>query len=205
MLHSAATPVALQEFIPPLGPQPANPVLYSPQPVTLLLKEKVLSLTGDGFTIVNAATSQPVVLLKPKKISLHSTKVFTDPAGVELFSLSHKTLALFKSFTAESKLSPAHNFEIKGKFALGGSKSSVHFKNASDGRDIELLVKGDWFDRSANITLNDRVVATVGRQFANARELVGGKQTYFVTVAPGVDLSMIAAICVCLDEKENEK
>ena len=31
------------------------------------------------------------------------------------------------------------------------------------------------------------------------------KSQYFVTVAPNVDLSMIAAICVCLDEKENEK
>lgn len=27
---------------------------------------------------------------------------------------------------------------------------------------------------------------------------------YFVTVAPGVDLVLIAAICVCLDERENE-
>jgi hypothetical protein len=26
-----------------------------------------------------------------------------------------------------------------------------------------------------------------------------------VTVAPNVDLAMMAAICVCLDERENEK
>jgi hypothetical protein len=28
---------------------------------------------------------------------------------------------------------------------------------------------------------------------------------YFVEVAPNVDLTLIAAICVCLDERENEK
>jgi hypothetical protein len=28
---------------------------------------------------------------------------------------------------------------------------------------------------------------------------------YFVHVAPNVDLTMIAAVCVCLDEKENDK
>ena len=28
---------------------------------------------------------------------------------------------------------------------------------------------------------------------------------YFVTVAPMVDLTMVAALCVCLDEKENDK
>jgi len=39
----------------------------------------------------------------------------------------------------------------------------------------------------------------------NVREVFGDKQSYFVTVAPGVDLTLIAAICVCLDERENEK
>lgn len=48
-------------------------------------------------------------------------------------------------------------------------------------------------------------MATIGRSYFNMREIFGGQQTYYVTVAAGVDLSLIAAICVCLDEKENEK
>jgi len=28
---------------------------------------------------------------------------------------------------------------------------------------------------------------------------------YFVTVAPNVDLTLIAAVCVCLDEADNDK
>jgi len=76
---------------------------------------------------------------------------------------------------------------------------------ASNNAAVELLVKGDWFDRSATITLGDQVVAQIARKMLNMREIFGGQQTYFVTVAPGVDLSLIAAICVCLDEKENEK
>lgn len=79
------------------------------------------------------------------------------------------------------------------------------FTNASNKAPIELLVKGDWLDRSAVITLNGTTVASIARSFGNMREIFGGQQTYFVTVAPGVDLAMIAAICVCLDEKENEK
>ena len=31
------------------------------------------------------------------------------------------------------------------------------------------------------------------------------EEQYFVHVAPNVDLTMIAALCVCLDEKANEK
>ncbi|EXJ79426.1 hypothetical protein A1O3_08928 [Capronia epimyces CBS 606.96] len=84
------------------------------------------------------------------------------------------------------------------------SKSTVHFTNQADGNDVELEVKGDWFDRSASITFGGRPVAHISRSFFNVRQIFGDKQTYFVTVAPGVDLTLIAAVCVCLDERENE-
>ena len=79
------------------------------------------------------------------------------------------------------------------------------FVNASNGQNVEFLVKGDWFDRSASITMGGTVVAQISRSVFNVRELMGGQQTYYVTIAPGVDLAMMAAVCVCLDERENEK
>jgi uncharacterized protein YxjI len=84
----------------------------------------------------------------------------------------------------------------------------VTFQNlASDNANIELYIRGDWLDKSANITIGDggAVIAQISRKIFNARELLGGKQTYYCTVAPGVDVAMVAALCVCLDEKENEK
>jgi uncharacterized protein YxjI len=81
----------------------------------------------------------------------------------------------------------------------------VEFTNAVDERHVELEVKGDWFDRSATITCGGQPVASIGRSFFNVHEIFADKQTYFVKVAPGVDLTMIAAICVCLDVRENEK
>lgn len=77
--------------------------------------------------------------------------------------------------------------------------------NASTKQNVELLIKGDWFDRSASITMGSIVVAQISRSYFNMREIFGGQQTYYVTVAAGVDLAMLAAICVCLDERENEK
>jgi uncharacterized protein YxjI len=85
------------------------------------------------------------------------------------------------------------------------SKSTVEFKNAADGRHVELEVKGDWFDRSAEITCGGQAVAHIGRSFFNVHQIFADKQTYFVKVAPNVDLTLVAAICVCLDESENEK
>jgi len=91
------------------------------------------------------------------------------------------------------------------KIKVGTSKMIATFQNASNRAPIELLVKGDWLDRSATITMGSTVVAQISRSFFNVREIFGGTQTYYVTVAPGVDLALMAAICVCLDEKENEK
>ena len=88
---------------------------------------------------------------------------------------------------------------------VGTSKMIATFQNASNGAAIELLVKGDWLDRSATITMGNVVVAQISRSYFNMREIFGGQQSYYVTVAPNVDLALMAAICVCLDEKENEK
>jgi uncharacterized protein YxjI len=80
------------------------------------------------------------------------------------------------------------------------------FKNtASNGADIELMIRGDWIDKSAKVTMGEVVVAEIARKRWNMRELVGGQQSYYVTVAPGADLALVAALCVCLDEAENEK
>lgn len=161
-------------FNPPLGPQPANAAFYSPEPTTLQMKEKILSLSGDDFTITTASGT-PVCKCKGKVFSLHGTKAFTDLQGNELFTVKKKMLALQKSFVCDSP--QGHSFEVKGHFSFGSSKSSVHFKNAADGQAVELDLKGDWFDRSAKITLGGQPVAEVSRKFFNVREMFGDKQT----------------------------
>jgi uncharacterized protein YxjI len=87
---------------------------------------------------------------------------------------------------------------------VGTSKMIATFQNASNNAPIELLVEGDWLDRSATITMGNVVVAQISSYF-NMREIFGGQQSYYVTVAPKVDLALMAAICVYLDEKESEK
>lgn len=69
------------------------------------------------------------------------------------------------------------------------------------------MMKGNFFDTYADITnvQTGQPVARVDRQLLNARELFTNQQTYVVTVAQGVDLALITAMCICLDEKRNEK
>ena len=67
-------------------------------------------------------------------------------------------------------------------------------------------MKGNWLDMTANIidTSTGMTVARIDRKFLTGREILFGQQTYAVTVAPGVDMALIAALCICLDEKNNE-
>ena len=67
-------------------------------------------------------------------------------------------------------------------------------------------MEGNFLDSRAEIKNEaGAVVATIDRKFFNAAELIGGQQTYVVTIAPGIDMAVLAAMCICLDEKRNEK
>lgn len=66
-------------------------------------------------------------------------------------------------------------------------------------------MKGDFFDTVADIKCErtGQTVATIDRKFFNSAQFFGA-QTYAVTVCPNVDLALIAAMCICLDERRNE-
>ncbi|KAL9107805.1 MAG: hypothetical protein Q9227_007320 [Pyrenula ochraceoflavens] len=69
-------------------------------------------------------------------------------------------------------------------------------------------MKGNWRDSEATIVnenMGDTTVAEIRRDLWNARELIGGQQTYCVDIAPGMDMAIIVAMVVVLDERENEE
>ena len=50
----------------------------------------------------------------------------------------------------------------------------------------------------------DILFGCIDRKWLNAREMFG-RQTYSLTVTPGVDMALMAALSICLDEKNTEK
>ena len=70
-----------------------------------------------------------------------------------------------------------------------------------------MLVKGSFLVSNAMI-FNQKTglpVARIDRKMLNARELFTDQQTYVVEVMPGVDITLIVAMCICLDERRNER
>lgn len=73
-------------------------------------------------------------------------------------------------------------------------------------QDKTLIVQGNFFDTTAEITdeATKQPVAVIDRKFFNAREFLTGQDSYAVTVAPNVDMALIAAMCICMDNKKEE-
>jgi uncharacterized protein YxjI len=97
---------------PPLG---VNPSYCLPKQTTLVMKEKVWSLSGDTFHIVDE-NGHEVVQCRGQAFSLSDRKEFADAQGRPLFSLRTKLLSIHKSYYAEDA-GGAVIFEVKGKFS----------------------------------------------------------------------------------------
>jgi len=183
-----------------------NPAFCLNAQKTLLMKEKVFSLAFDSFDVKDE-NNQDILKIHGKTFSIHHQKEFKDVQGNPLFTLKHQVLSIPRKYYGERTDGGERLFDIHGKWHLGGAREVVTFRNLAAGtnEEIELQVAGNWIDRHATIKLGDHLVAEITRSFWNARQLFADLDTYYVTVAPGMDFSLIAAIAVALDEREEAK
>ena len=91
-----------------------------------------------------------------------------------------------------------------------GSKATATITDPVSRKQEVLTMRGDFFDTQADI-IDDAtggsspfVVATIDRKILSGKDIFFGQQTYGVQITPGVDMVLIAALCICLDEKNNE-
>ncbi|KAI5803621.1 tubby C-terminal-like domain-containing protein [Peziza echinospora] len=196
----------LQNAPYPIG---VTPNYIANNETVLKLREKTWSLSGDSFDITTAQDNLPVFKCTGSVMSLHSKKLFTDSNKNPLLTISKKLLTIHTIFEVyRGDATDELLFTVRSHWnPLGGAKMTISFTNVHDKQPIELKINGDFFDRNAKITLGEggQVVGRIDRNFATLGEVFGDQQTYFLRVAPGVDGLMLAAVCVCLDEKANDK
>lgn len=84
---------------------------------------------------------------------------------------------------------------------------TAKFMNTADNKELHIECRGDWLDKSCEMILVEtgQRVATISRNIMSMRDWFGDKQTYFVTVEPGVDLVLMAALAVAFDERNNDQ
>lgn len=186
--------------------------LIARQSETLVLKEKVLSLSGDSFDI-SLANGQPILRVTGSAMSISGRKSVTDMQGQHLFDIRKEPFSISTKFYLADR-NDNKIMEVKSgfnllKYVVGNiipSKSTCTFRSM-DGTEENLLMKTSFFANSADIIdqSNGTVVARIDRKMLSGKDIFFGQQTYAVVVAPGVDMALVAAMCICLDEKAHEK
>ena len=173
------------------------------QPTCLVMKER-LSFSGDDFT-VRTTNGYDIVRCEGKAMSLSGRKNFYSPDNELLFALRKHHFKFLSSWYLED--SQKNRFlEIKGRMTFMKAKLDAEFKNVlGGGQDMILEIRGDWINREADILWNGQPVALIRRSFLNFREIFQGHQTYGVEVAPNVDMALIAALVVSLDESQSDQ
>ncbi|KAJ5438385.1 uncharacterized protein N7458_009383 [Penicillium daleae] len=170
---------------------------------TLIMKEKVLSVSNDSFE-VKLASGQSLLKVHGAWASLSGRKKVEDVQGKHLFDIVKEHLHIHTTYALED----THRkkiAEVKNNLSLLGSKATATLTD-SQGKAVTLKMKGGWFDHTADIVdeKSGHTVARIDRKLLSGRDLIFGQQTYAVVVAPGVDAALIAALCICFDEKNNE-
>ncbi|KAI1329067.1 DUF567-domain-containing protein [Xylariaceae sp. FL0255] len=184
------------------------PQFMARQTETLVLKERILSLSGDSFDI-KLVSGQPIFQVQGEAFSLSGRKHLSDMYGNHLFTIRRKLAAFFATYYAEDAQGNVI-LEVKGKkFSWGKSKSVATFTSQT-GKEESLVMEGNFwgpgFDTKAEIHDEEtqQPVARIDRELWNTRQIFFQDQTYSVTVAPDVDMAIVAAMCICLDEREND-
>ncbi|RSM06844.1 hypothetical protein CEP52_005501 [Fusarium oligoseptatum] len=189
---------------PPPARSASSPTSSPDKPRRWYSKKKVLSLTGDSFDI-KLANGQPILKVEGKMLSISGRKSVYDMQGNHLFDIVKKLLNIHTTFHVESPQGQVL-MEVKSSFKLLGSKATATF-TSTDGKQDVLEMKGGWLDYAADIMdkTTGTAVARIDRKLLSGKDIFFGQQTYALVVAPNVDMALMAALCICMDEKNNEK
>lgn len=91
------------------------PQFIAQRPETLVLKEKVLSLSGDSFG-VKTLDGRVIIQVKGEMLSLSGRKHVLDAQGVPLFDIRKQHLTLHTTFYCENPQGQKF-FQVKSKFS----------------------------------------------------------------------------------------
>ncbi|KAK4235975.1 tubby C-terminal-like domain-containing protein [Achaetomium macrosporum] len=168
------------------------------QTTTLVLKEM-----GDHFDVKTLNKGQ---LMNVKaKLSLHGRKKCYDAGGRHLFDIVRQGgVRLRPTFLLQGEDKKQY-MEVKRAWSWFGFKAKATFTSARTNTPVTLLMKGRFRNKTKIVDeASGALVGRIDKKLFKMREMALGQQTYHLTVAPGVDMALLVAMGICLDEMQNE-
>lgn len=203
-----------EDDIRPVTSRPTRPIAIFPQYLTIshtkiTMIEAPLPHRGGTFSVINASntdTDNETELLKvrPGTLSFSERRYIVDPStNQDIMCIRQDVGKLPRSYRfddpTETKI-----LDLQGNFfnLVKGPKSTALFTNALDGKPARLHMQGSFKRRHARTKDldTDEVLVSMTSEIWNARSF-GGRRTYEVEVAKGVDLVLVVGMIVALDAR----
>lgn len=173
------------------------------EPRAYKLKEKVMSLSGDSFTVKDVGSGAVAFKMKGNITAvLSERKVLYDARGNALYNLTEAMFSLRDRMTIADATTraPVLVLRKKGVIPMMGTGTIQCWVGGKEGGAPYLTAKGNLLRKSFSITdAAGGMVASVERK-SNIRSVVLEKDSYVLRVEPGVDTALMVALAVSIDE-----
>mmetsp|Transcript_6590 Transcript_6590/g.22698 ORF Transcript_6590/g.22698 Transcript_6590/m.22698 type:complete len:198 (+) Transcript_6590:186-779(+) len=181
------------------------------------MKEKLFSFSGDDFKVEDL-NGQPLFTVDGQVFSMRSSKSFKTMDGNQILEISKKMMAVRQTWHMYQ--GDDRRVTVVKKLLGFGSTYYVYllpppYPNHDASTDLDALtptftLTGSIFDKEYCVYLGDNgengpKVAQVSRKMFSAMNMVFGNDTYGIKVAPGVDVCLVLASVVIVDEIENDE
>jgi len=191
----------------PLEPRVEPLGLFMPfvrnEEVTLKIEGKALSWSGDSSRVLDSEGHE-VFRIQGRARSMRDKKVLYDGEGNAILNISGRIGTMRRVYiirrgehvkSGEKVARVVHQY-----LPLISVRMKATFTNTLDDTPLTIDVTGNTLHTEAEFRLGGLAVARISREWTNKRQLLGA-QTHYITIAPGVDIALMVAICLCIDAK----
>ncbi|KAG2544925.1 protein LURP-one-related 15-like [Panicum virgatum] len=173
---------------------------------------KALSMSGSDFAVTDAATGALVLRVDGVLFSLRRRCVLVDADRRPVLTVQESALMLstrWKVFRGDSTNRRDLLFTVVKPSVIqlrGPTKVNVFLASNDAEQACDFRITGSYHDGACAVSLgdSDTVIAKIDRRFSVVSALLG-KNTYSVTVNPGIDYAFIVALVVILDEMHYQR
>ena len=197
------------ELLPLPHPIAIFPQFVANQYERLKVKEKGISLFGLSYSVETYPVRQPLFQVKGEAFSTSGRKAVEDRSGNHLFTIARVHMSFPSAYYAVDPTGKTI-LEVDGRSSIHRPKAigRVSYSDPASEtmKHASLMMKGNFSDSKVDIIdeATGAIVAHINRKFFHwtPRQLFGGWQTYMVSIAEGMDMALIVAMCICLDDRE---
>lgn len=173
------------------------------------VSEEYLSFSEHDFRVVDVVTGQQAFFLAGKIVFFREQKtLYENVSSTPIWTMKHSWIKAFgRRYNFSHPLTRVALFSIKSHhrwFANQGKKLSADLSGES-----VVTLEASKMDKQAVVTLttgaNVIPIAKISRSLHSVRNVIGNVQDYDVTIAPNVDIALILAFVITLDEEGEGK